>query len=1062
MTKEHDSPIPTPASSESEIQTTIMPREDLGALGLSARACKILSRAGVSTKSQLVNLWRHGDMRCIWELDPSDIRQVQRIVGVSGEKATIEQVPIQEPATPTSADDVQRDATVAEEEVDEVEVEDITRSLDDDISVLGLPERIETSLRNSGKRTLSQLADLGIDEILEIPGIGMNDLEEIDVALLSLRGQRMGEASLAATLPIRDVPLRLTRLQVLGLNKEIVEQLAATKIWSVQDLVDCTDAALLRKLHFKPNTIYEIRRRLNKYLSRLLPDTIEQSTDGIKRSSQTDSVKAAEEAEQKKVNILMSSSLLASYRNVERVRRLRDVYVPKMGAAKDDDASLKLVMEYPKMVPLEALGLSSAAYNRLRRGRITSLGELLDSTWEELASIWYMGQKTLKEIAVKLDNYLSSHPIIDSPVEADAITDSFLNERIAEPSLVAQLQNANVLLDKIPVNVLNLYPGIKMGLRKANILTIQDLCNCTEADLLSMYGVGVLKVRQIKELLNSFLAERLGSISGPDPLQEEISRLYELAGQLCKILESQNLLGDIRLSPQAEKILTQAIGAQVETIADLQEVIMTHDSTAVPFDLKQALERRSALKESIGWLDQALNFKSVGDEVNYLVNSLDPREQLIFTSRYIGENKRTLQEIGKELGLTRERVRQIEGKALRKLASKTTKAPFLYTKASLILLKRMGEEATLESWKQGLLDSGFLKEESSFGLLAAICSATKGLGHALSEEAIELPGKDISRHLLSFKKAVLQTARKLNRNSGAVRAVSLTTEELSEAEVAKILSSGGFVEIDPGWWTKAGGESVPERVAEKVIAHCGPVSALAIRHALRRHLLRLQFPTPPSEVLVKALEKRGKFIVVNGLLQVSKPLHKEPVLTGPESVFLEVIRTEGPVVSFELLHAKVMEQGLSGASAGQFLSYSPLVQRIEVGLYILLGTKCDASDIEKARLSLTRVPAMASIKPRSDGIVDFETNVGNWLVYGGIVSAGPAASMKGPWRIVDQGNDKGNLTVGGNLIRGLSQVATDLGLVSGDRIRIEFNTWTREAKITKVVNHGESLRYERS
>ena len=60
---------------------------------------------------------------------------------------------------------------------------------------------------------------------------------------------------------------------------------------------------------------------------------------------------------------------------------------------------------------------------------------------------------------------------------------------------------------------------------------------------------------------------------------------------------------------------------------------------------------------------------SLKEEIDKVLSTLTPREEKIIRMRLgIGENAdSTLEEVGDVFGLTRERIRQIEAKALRKL-----------------------------------------------------------------------------------------------------------------------------------------------------------------------------------------------------------------------------------------------------------------------------------------------------------------------------------------------------------------------------------------------------------
>ena len=71
-------------------------------------------------------------------------------------------------------------------------------------------------------------------------------------------------------------------------------------------------------------------------------------------------------------------------------------------------------------LPIEALDLSERPRNCLRRAQVHTVGELVEKTEEELLNITNFGQKSLEEVAAKLDELgLSLHSSADSEGGAD-------------------------------------------------------------------------------------------------------------------------------------------------------------------------------------------------------------------------------------------------------------------------------------------------------------------------------------------------------------------------------------------------------------------------------------------------------------------------------------------------------------------------------------------------------------------------------------------------------------------------------------------------------------------
>ena len=75
-------------------------------------------------------------------------------------------------------------------------------------------------------------------------------------------------------------------------------------------------------------------------------------------------------------------------------------------------------------------------------------------------------------------------------------------------------------------------------------------------------------------------------------------------------------------------------------------------------------------------VEEEVVYGALKEDIDYVLGSLTDRERTVIELRtgIVGDRVRTLEEIGKEFGVTRERIRQIEAKALRKLRSNNNKS----------------------------------------------------------------------------------------------------------------------------------------------------------------------------------------------------------------------------------------------------------------------------------------------------------------------------------------------------------------------------------------------------
>ena len=166
----------------------------------------------------------------------------------------------------------------------------------------------------------------------------------------------------------------------------------------------------------------------------------------------------------------------------------------------------------------------------------------------------------------------------------------------------------------------------------------------------------------IRQAITRAIADQARTIRIPVHMVETINKMTRIQRQLVQKLGRD---------PSAEEIAKEmGNGITPEKVRDIQKIALDPVSLETPIGeeddshLGDFIEDKEALSP-----DQFANNELLKDEIDLVLRSLTDREEKVLRLRFGLEDgrSRTLEEVGKEFDVTRERIRQIEAKALRKL-----------------------------------------------------------------------------------------------------------------------------------------------------------------------------------------------------------------------------------------------------------------------------------------------------------------------------------------------------------------------------------------------------------
>ena len=216
---------------------------------------------------------------------------------------------------------------------------------------------------------------------------------------------------------------------------------------------------------------------------------------------------------------------------------------------------------------------------------------------------------------------------------------------------------------KYVVTVANKYRGFGMSLQdlieEGNIGLIQA---AKRFDVSRNVKFITYAVWWIKQAIMHSLAEQSGTVKLPVKQAGKVTRFNKKSQEMCQDMEREPTQSEV----------AKSLGYNDDEINSIMRAYRTHLSLDTPLKNDEHTPYLDLLKnENLIPYDDQIMRESLSEKVDQMLEDLSEREATILKMRFgfSGEVK-TLEEVGQEIGLSRERVRQIEKRTKDRLKSK--------------------------------------------------------------------------------------------------------------------------------------------------------------------------------------------------------------------------------------------------------------------------------------------------------------------------------------------------------------------------------------------------------